>query len=233
MSQVIRAFLLVVIAAWRIATPVPAQAQSDPLGTFNSWSYAFNRVLLDSVINPVVEVVRTLPPPVRDAASNFYSNLVEPVSALSWAMAGNAENAARSVARFSVNSTVGLGGIFDPARDVGLPLRKKYFSEGVCALDIPTGPYLVVPGVGPSTVGIFAAGAFLLFGTTYLVSYVSLELVIASLAMDFIDAAATLEALSASTGASAESLQAAFEQYLRDSGCTRAAPAMVDGLRMR
>jgi phospholipid-binding lipoprotein MlaA len=232
MKPIIRV-LLVLVAAWRIATPVPAQAQSDALATFNGWSYAFNRVLLDNVINPVVEVVRVLPPPVRDAANNFYSNLVEPVSALSWAMAGDGDNAVRSLARFSVNSTLGLGGLFDPAREVGLPLRKKYFSEGVCALDIPTGPYVVVPGVGPSTVGIFATGAFLLFGTTYLASYISLELALASLAMDFVDAAATLEALTASSGASAETLQASFEQYLRDSGCTRPTPAMVDTLRPR
>ncbi|MGQ9367307.1 MlaA family lipoprotein [Azospirillum sp. ST 5-10] len=171
---------------------------ADPLRGFNVWADEFNQFLGTAVVAPTLGAVRSLPPVARTVAANVHGNLTEPVSALSWGLGGDAGNAGRALLRFSVNSTVGLLGAFDVADAMGVERRKRYFSEGVCALGAPAGPYLVVPGVGPSTATIAASAAALMVGSTYALSFVSLELALASVGLDLVASAAALESLASS-----------------------------------
>ncbi|HYH19378.1 MAG TPA: MlaA family lipoprotein [Azospirillum sp.] len=212
--------LLLVSASGR-----PARADADS-GGFNEWVYDANRVFAATVIRPVLEMVRSLPDPLPAALRNVYANVTEPVTALSHAMAGDPMAAGRSTLRFVVNSTAGVLGVFDVAQTVRLPAEKKRFSEGVCALGVPAGPYLVVPGFGPSSVGITTAAVVVMAGSTWALALVSMELAIASTLADLAGSAAALEnaaALAENPGAEATGgFQAdalAYRGWLADIGC--------------
>lgn len=150
----------------------PASAGSGPsVEAFNDWAHKFNRSFVDGAVKPVVDGVGALPEPVKTSLGNAFSNLSEPVSALSHLMVGDTMSATQTTARFTVNSTVGLLGLFDVASPMGLPMHKRHFSEGVCAIGLATPhSYVVVPAVGPSTMGIAGTAIFVMVGSTVALS---------------------------------------------------------------
>ena len=208
-------------AVW-LASGTAAARDDDPFRGFNVWADEFNRVLGRVVVAPTLGAVRDLPPVGRAVAANLHANLTEPVSALSWGMAGDPGNAGRAILRFSVNSTAGLLGAFDVADALGMPRRKLYFSEGLCALGLPAGPYLVVPGVGPSTLTVAASAATAMIGSTYVLSFISLELALASVGLDLVASAAALENLAASEARPdwGDVERRALFDHLARAGCT-------------
>ncbi|WP_051340798.1 MlaA family lipoprotein [Azospirillum halopraeferens] len=205
---------------WLASGAATAQ-DADPLRGFNVWADDFNRVVGTFAVAPVMEAVRSLPPVGRSVAGNLHANLTEPVSALSWGLSGDAANAGRSLLRFTVNSTAGLLGAFDVADAMGVPRNKRYFSEGVCALGVPAGPYLVVPGVGPSTLTVTAAALTVMLGSTYALSFISLELALASVGLDLVASAAALESLAGSEAGPdlGDRERRLFMNYVERAGC--------------
>lgn len=213
---------MLVLVAGLIGAPA-GPATADTLERFNAWSASVNRSLATNAVAPTLAAVRALPAPVGEALANAYGNLVEPISTLGWALAGEGEAAGRSAARFTINSTVGLLGLFDVASGLGLPPRRKALSEGVCALGLPPGPVLVVPAVGPTATSVFATALALIVGSTWALTYVSVELAIASLGLDVITGAAALENVVDDAGGTAAAPTAAptesYEAWLREIGC--------------
>lgn len=204
------------------AVPADAGEAAAPLDAFNAWAHDFNRAFGRTVVSPVLEAGRALPPPLPSALGNAFANLSEPVSAVSQAMMGDLWTATRSSARFTINSTAGLLGIIDVATPIGLPTHKTHFSEGVCALGLPmTDRYLVVPGIGPSSVGVAGAAVVLMVGSTWALAYVSLEMALASVAGDLVASAAALENAAAMTDGPDDPVaeEAAFRAYLARIGC--------------
>jgi phospholipid-binding lipoprotein MlaA len=201
----------------------PAAAEpANGLDGFNEWAYAFNSDLATAVVKPVLSGVRELPEPLPEALTNAFSNLTEPVSALSHLMAGDTLAAAQSTARFAVNSTVGLLGLLDAATAIGLPPRKKHFSEGVCALGLPLPDRIVIlPVAGPSSIGIAAVALIVMAGSTWGLALISVDLAVASVLADAVGAAAALENAAASDdgGRGRQADEAAFRSYLSAVGC--------------
>ena len=148
---------------------VPADSGTDardPIESFNRQVFEFNDVVDRAVLKPVAQAYEyVLPQPVRDCISNIFSNFREPSNAVNNLLQGKPIDAVSDTCRFVVNSTVGLLGCFDPARQMGLEKHNEDFGQTLGRWGIGTGPYLVVPILGPSTVrdaiGIYGAEPYL------------------------------------------------------------------------
>lgn len=128
-----------------------AAETSDPLEDINRFTSGFNRVLRDVVIDPVVDGYQYITPPdFQQGISNIFSNLSEPVTAVSSLLQGDTENAGNASKRFLMNSTVGIGGIGDAAKDIGIEQRKEDLGQAMAANGVEAGPHIVLPILGPS-----------------------------------------------------------------------------------
>lgn len=126
---------------------------NDPLEPYNRGMATFNENVDDVVLKPVATVYKTITPPmVRTGVSNFFSNVSD-----IWSFANNVlqlhpEGALNSAVRVTVNTVFGLGGLLDVASEMGVDRRKQDFGLTLGHWGVPTGPYLVLPLLGPSTV---------------------------------------------------------------------------------
>ena len=135
------------------ADNVGASAQNDPLEPFNRGVFAFNQGLDRVLIKPVAEAYRAvLPSFVRDRIRAFVDNLKEPLVFANDVLQGRGTAAAITGKRFVINSTLGLAGFVDRATGFGLPQQSGDFGQTLHAWGLASGPYLVLPFFGPSTV---------------------------------------------------------------------------------
>ncbi len=127
------------------------QKVNDPLERLNRATYAFNDLLDRILVRPVAKGYKTVTPqPVRGAVSNFIANLYYPTTAVNQFLQGKIKDGFSDSARFIVNSTVGIGGLFDPATKFGLQAHDEDFGQTLGVWGVPAGPYLVLPLFGPS-----------------------------------------------------------------------------------
>ncbi|SFC22513.1 MlaA family lipoprotein [Pseudoalteromonas denitrificans] len=133
--------------------PVENQDDRDPLQTVNRPVYDFNMDILDSyILRPAtVGYVAITPQPVRRGLLNFAENINEPVDGINAALQGKVGNAGVSVARFLINSTVGIFGFFDVASEIGLEQIDEDFGQTLGVWGVDDGAYLMLPAYGPST----------------------------------------------------------------------------------
>ena len=130
------------------------QVPGDPLENINAETYQVVAKVDQAVIEPVAMAYRDgLPRQVRSALSNFFSNLREPVVALNYLLQLKPGKAIETVARFAINSTVGIAGLIDVAetRAFNLPYRRNGFANTLGYYGVGQGPFLVVPLVGATT----------------------------------------------------------------------------------
>lgn len=149
----ILAFLLVSPPVF--ASNVPADAEPapifDPLEGVNRIFFGLNEVVDILIVTPTVTVWNTvIPSPVRDGVSNVFNNLDDVYAGLNHALQGNGTQAAVDFQRVAVNTTIGLGGIFDVGTRMGLQKVYGDFGQTLGVWGASPGPYLVVPLLGPS-----------------------------------------------------------------------------------
>lgn len=127
--------------------------ERDPLQSFNRPMYDFNMDVLDAyLLRPVaVGYVAVTPVPVRSSIVNFTDNISAPTDVINASLQGKAGNAGISMARFLVNSTVGVFGLFDVASSLGLNIVDEDFGQTLGVWGVGDGAYLMLPGMGPST----------------------------------------------------------------------------------
>jgi phospholipid-binding lipoprotein MlaA len=143
---------IVQLAACATVPPGPKDPR-DKFERTNRSVYKFNHGLDRAVLRPVtVAYVKVTPKPVRKGISNFLSNLTYPVTILNDYLQGKAKDGFSDIARFSVNTVVGIGGIFDPATRWGLEKHDKDFGQTLGKWGVPPGPFVMIPLLGPSTV---------------------------------------------------------------------------------
>ena len=131
----------------------PSANPRDPLEPFNRGVFKFNDVVARVVLKPVATVyVEVAPGLVRKGVSNFFENLEDAWSFVNNGLQFKGEAAADSLFRFGVNSTLGLGGLFDVASEMRLDKHSKDFGHTLGFWGVGPGPYLVLPIFGPSTV---------------------------------------------------------------------------------
>jgi phospholipid-binding lipoprotein MlaA len=128
----------------------PAKVRGDPFETLNRHLFAFGFALDRTLVRPIVGGYRRLlPRPVRHAVHNVLQNVDEPAVIFNDVLQARFTNAARAAARFSSNSIVGIGGIFDPATRMGLPHHDNSFGSTLGRYGVGPGPYFYIPLLGP------------------------------------------------------------------------------------
>jgi phospholipid-binding lipoprotein MlaA len=126
---------------------------ADPLEPFNRAMFSFNDTVDTAVFKPVAEGYRAvLPSFVRTGVSNFFGNLEDIWIAANNLMQGKVTDAVGDTARFIFNSTFGMLGLIDISSDIGLAKHNEDFGQTLGRWGLGSGPYLVLPLLGPSTV---------------------------------------------------------------------------------
>lgn len=133
--------------------PVLLPGSYDPWEPLNRRVHAFNNVVDRTIAKPLAQAyVTVVPRPVRLGVGNFFNNLGQPVSALNALLQGRPKQAGQSLARFAVNSTLGLAGLFDPASRFDIPNRSEDFGQTLGVWGWKQSRYLELPLFGPRTV---------------------------------------------------------------------------------
>ncbi|MDF1481819.1 VacJ family lipoprotein [Extensimonas sp. H3M7-6] len=136
----------------------PTADPRDPLEPFNRSMTSFNETVDKAVLKPVATAyTEVLPSPVRTGVNNFFANLGDAWSFVNNVLQLRAEPALNSLVRFNVNTFFGLGGVLDIATDMRIERNKQDFGLTLARWGMPSGPYLVLPLLGPSTVRDTAA----------------------------------------------------------------------------
>ncbi len=130
----------------------PADGIHDPYETRNRQVHAFNKELDRSLIRPVaVGYSAAMPDEFEDSISNFATNFGQPSVTVNSLFQGDLRGAGISVSRFLINSTLGLGGLFDVASDFGVERHDTDFGETLHVWGVKEGAYAEVPLLGPTT----------------------------------------------------------------------------------
>lgn len=125
----------------------------DPLESYNRAMFAFNDEFDAKLMRPVARGYnRVLPKPVRTGVSNFFDNLQDAWSFVNNVLQARPEEALSSFWRVVINTTIGLGGVLDPATEMRLERYNADFGLTLGRWGVPSGPYLVLPFLGPSNV---------------------------------------------------------------------------------
>ena len=133
--------------------PAVVPGSYDPWERYNRRMHRFNNAIDRTVARPLARAyVAAVPRPVRLGVSNFFNNLGQPVSAVNALLQGKPKQAAQSLGRFALNTTLGIGGIFDPASDATLPNRSEDFGQTLGIWGWERSRYVELPLFGPRTV---------------------------------------------------------------------------------
>jgi phospholipid-binding lipoprotein MlaA len=133
------------------AADAPSMYTYDPWERLNRSFYRFNARFDEAIFLPVADEYRRLPSPIRLGVQNFFSNLSEPESVVNYVLQLRAVSGLRSLGRFAINTTIGIGGLFDVASRLNLRSDLTGFSATLSRWGMHPGPYLVIPILGPST----------------------------------------------------------------------------------
>ena len=135
---------------------LPNGAKPDKRDRFervNRSIYKFNTVVDHAVLRPVARgYVRYIPRPIRSSINNFTSNLSYPITFSNDILQGKISDGVTDAARIIVNTTLGVGGLFDPATRMGLDRHDEDFGQTLGRWGVKSGPYVVLPLLGASTV---------------------------------------------------------------------------------
>lgn len=124
----------------------------DPFESVNRVSWDFNQDVLDAyILRPVtIAYVTVMPQFARTGLVNAANNLEEPVNFFNNLFQGKVDKSMDSMARFVINTTVGLLGVFDVAGEIGIAREEEDFGEVLGVWGVDTGPYLMIPALGPN-----------------------------------------------------------------------------------
>jgi phospholipid-binding lipoprotein MlaA len=146
----------------------PSMYSYDPWERLNRFTYRFNTRFDEAVFLPVANGYRRVPEPIRSGVNNFFKNLAEVESILNYAAQLRPKHSAHGLGRFVINSTLGIGGLFDVAKRFNLEGELTGFGTTLAKWGMHPGPYFVMPLLGPATLrdGIGLLGDF---GVAYVI----------------------------------------------------------------
>jgi phospholipid-binding lipoprotein MlaA len=131
----------------------PVADVNDPWESFNRKMYKFNYHFDKFVFLPVVNSYEFITPTfVQTGVSNFFSNIGEIRTLYNSLLQAKGMKSLTTLGRFVTNSTIGIGGLFDPATSLGMTLQNEDFGQTLGVWGAGSGPYLVLPVFGPNTV---------------------------------------------------------------------------------
>ena len=130
---------------------IGAPPPDDPFEDFNRQTHRFNEGLDRWVLDPVTRVYRFLTPKfMRTGIRNFFANLNEPTTVVNDLFQREWKDAGVAFGRLVVNTTLGVGGLFDPASSMNMAAHSSDFGQTLALAGVGPGPYLVVPVLGPT-----------------------------------------------------------------------------------
>ncbi|EAR22558.1 MlaA family lipoprotein [Nitrococcus mobilis] len=142
--------LLAILLAGCASNPAQ-QDVYDPLESMNRKTFQFNEQVDRYVLQPLAQGWMFITPSsVREAIGNFFVNMTYPGVVLNDILQGKTVDAGRNLLRFTLNSTLGIAGLFDPASGLGLHHHPEDFGQTLAVWGSGPGPYLILPVLGPS-----------------------------------------------------------------------------------
>jgi len=123
----------------------------DPWERLNRFTYRFNARFDEAIFLPAADTYGRAPRPIRAGIHNFFGNLAEIDSIINYTLQWRLKYGWRSLTRLAINSTLGIGGLFDVATKLKLPGTPTGFATTLAKWGMHPGPYLVIPLLGPST----------------------------------------------------------------------------------
>lgn len=133
------------------ATAQTENGENDPFERFNRATFNFNRVVEHVMLRPVAKTYYfVVPRPARRGVRNVLNNLKTPVTLANDILQGEGKRAGDTLGRFFINSTIGIGGLMDPATGMGLEFHKEDFGQTLAVWGFGEGPYIELPFLGPS-----------------------------------------------------------------------------------
>ena len=128
-----------------------AEDINDPLEDINRITFEFNESLDRYFLKPVAETYSKSPKLIKKGVTNFFNNLEEVETTVNQVLQGKPMLALNDLTRFVINSTIGLGGFIDIATKIGLTRHEEDFDQTLALWGVPSGPYIMLPALGPSS----------------------------------------------------------------------------------
>lgn len=128
-----------------------AETINDPFEDINRITFEFNEALDNTIARPVAETYSKFPLPVKKSVTNFFDNLEEIDTTVNQVLQGKFKYAINDLSRFIINTTIGIGGLFDVATKMGLERHEEDFGQTLAQWGVPSGPYIMLPALGPSS----------------------------------------------------------------------------------
>lgn len=198
---------------------------ADPWERTNRQAFAFNEAADRGVLKPAAKGYKAVTPAwVRTGVGNFFENLSSPATIVNSLLQGKPGEAGEETLRFLLNTTVGIGGLLDPATAAELPSHDEDFGQTLGSWGVPSGPFLMVPLLGPSTVRDFPSDFVDRFMRPLFWFDIGGEARWGALVLDIVDTRARLLALDAT-------LARAYDRYgfIRDAFLQRRLYQVFDG----
>ena len=147
-------FVALIFAAGLSACATPGRTtMDDPWSGMNRGIYKFNDGIDRAVLKPVAKGYKKITPNwFRNATGRFFANLGYPVTIVNQLLQGKPKLFLMDTGRFITNTTLGLAGLFDVADRMHMPSHQEDFGQTLAVWGVPSGPYLMLPFLGPSTV---------------------------------------------------------------------------------
>ena len=147
----VRSAVLAIVFSLAAGGCASSNTPGDPFEGFNRAMFSFNETVDDAVLKPVATGYRNVvPDPVRQCTGNVFSNINDIFVAVNSLLQGKVGDAVSDACRVLINSTVGILGCFDVASKMGLEKHNRDFGQTFGKWGIASGPYLVLPFLGPS-----------------------------------------------------------------------------------
>ena len=114
--------------------------------------FKFNMVIDNAILQPIAKGYNKLPEPIKNGTSNFTSNIATLLSIPNHVLQGSFKEAGDATASFLINSTIGIVGLANPAKQLGLTAQQEDVGQTLGAYGVSSGCYFVLPLLGPTTV---------------------------------------------------------------------------------
>jgi len=148
MKQLLISFLLF----FTLNATVIAEETLDPFEDINRSTHEFNKIFDDNIFEPISKVYKDyIPDFAQKRVSNFFDNLRDVSTLGNQILQFKPVESATTLGRVLINSTVGIGGLFDMASDIGLTTESEDFGQTMAVWGVDQGPYIALPFLGPST----------------------------------------------------------------------------------
>src|SRR5450830_1572514 len=149
---------LAIAATLSACASTTANNPADPFEGYNRAMFKFNDTVDTYALKPAATAYKkVLPTFVQTGVSNFFGNLADAWTGVNNLLQGKGRDGVSDIGRVALNTTVGLLGLFDVASEAGLRKHNEDFGQTLGVWGVPSGPYLMLPLLGPSTIRDTAA----------------------------------------------------------------------------